>query len=223
MALQTESGYIRIAYQTGFDEKSMQVFWRCYLSQDWEGKAPTEVYPNILREYHHTFDLAIKEMQNDAEGNQIEVITGYLPQTLETAHNLLKNLNVQGHAEFSEIPFEIVELTQATPAQEFTIIWRPNLKVNVGEVYRILEAGKWKSYEVIQAHVTQAQWVPSLTPALWKVWSDPNVISEWIQPTGAHDAYNIGDRVSYQGVNYESTVNANVYAPLVVAGQWITI
>lgn len=36
---------------------------------------------------------------------------------------------------------------------------------------------------------------------------------EWKQPTGAHDAYNQGDRVIYNGVVYESKINGNVWNP----------
>lgn len=33
------------------------------------------------------------------------------------------------------------------------------------------------------------------------------------QPSGAHDAYKQGDRVTYNGAVYESTINANVWSP----------
>ena len=36
---------------------------------------------------------------------------------------------------------------------------------------------------------------------------------EWVQPTGAHDAYNIGDKVTYKGNHYVCDINGNVYAP----------
>ena len=45
-------------------------------------------------------------------------------------------------------------------------------------------------------------------------------IPEWVQPTGAHDAYNVGDRVRYQGRVYESTINGNVWAPDVYPAGW---
>ena len=35
----------------------------------------------------------------------------------------------------------------------------------------------------------------------------------WSQPTGAHDAYNVGDIVDYMGVLYESQIDGNVYSP----------
>ena len=36
---------------------------------------------------------------------------------------------------------------------------------------------------------------------------------EWVQPNGAHDAYSTGDKVSYNGKHYISTIDANTYAP----------
>lgn len=36
---------------------------------------------------------------------------------------------------------------------------------------------------------------------------------DFVQPTGGHDAYSAGDRVTYNGKVYESTIDANVWAP----------
>lgn len=38
-------------------------------------------------------------------------------------------------------------------------------------------------------------------------------ITEWIQPTGAHDAYNTGDKVSHNGIIWECTSDNNIYEP----------
>ena len=67
-------------------------------------------------------------------------------------------------------------------------------------------------YKCVQAHTSQADWAPDATPALWVVVS-VDEYPEWVQPTGAHDAYNIGDKVTYNGQHYVCTSNANVYAP----------
>ena len=42
----------------------------------------------------------------------------------------------------------------------------------------------------------------------------------WVQPTGAHDAYSIGDRVTYQGRVYESLVNGNSWSPAAYPQGW---
>ena len=43
---------------------------------------------------------------------------------------------------------------------------------------------------------------------------------EFVAPTGAHDAYNIGDQITYQGTRYRSTINANVWPPDVYPAGW---
>ena len=67
-------------------------------------------------------------------------------------------------------------------------------------------------YKCVQAHTSQADWMPDITPALWVAVSIEEY-PEWVQPTGAHDAYNIGDKVTYKGNHYVCDINGNVYAP----------
>ena len=67
-------------------------------------------------------------------------------------------------------------------------------------------------YKCIQAHTAQADWTPDAAPALWGVVSLEEW-PEWVQPTGAHDAYNTGDKVSYNSKKYICTADGNVYAP----------
>lgn len=39
-------------------------------------------------------------------------------------------------------------------------------------------------------------------------------------PTGAHDAYNTGDKVTYNGNRYVSRIDANVYSPEAYPAGW---
>ena len=90
----------------------------------------------------------------------------------------------------------------------------------VGKAYAVNDRAQYNGtlYKCIQAHTSQADWMPSATPALWVVVS-VDEYPEWVQPTGAHDAYNIGDKVTYNGQHYVCTSNANVYAPDVYGWQ----
>lgn len=45
-------------------------------------------------------------------------------------------------------------------------------------------------------------------------------VKDFVQPTGAHDAYNVGDRVKYNGHVYESTMAGNTYSPDVYPQGW---
>ena len=90
----------------------------------------------------------------------------------------------------------------------------------VGKAYAVNDRAKYNGtlYKCVQAHTSQSDWAPDATPALWVVVS-VDEYPEWVQPTGAHDAYNIGDKVTYNGQHYVCTSNANVYAPDVYGWQ----
>ena len=49
---------------------------------------------------------------------------------------------------------------------------------------------------------------------------DPQAPAEFVQPTGAHDAYNLGDRGSYGSKVGESVINGNVWSPDVYPDGW---
>lgn len=82
-----------------------------------------------------------------------------------------------------------------------------------------------KLYRCVQAHTSQAEWTPDVTPALWTEVAKPGEIPVWRQPTGAQDAYMSGDRVLYPDRGdavYESTMDYNVYAPDVTGWKEVT-
>lgn len=84
----------------------------------------------------------------------------------------------------------------------------------VGKAYVVSDRVRYngKLYKCVQAHTSQADWAPDAAPALWVAVS-VDAWPEWVQPTGAHDAYHLGDKVSYNGKHYISTIDANPYAP----------
>lgn len=44
--------------------------------------------------------------------------------------------------------------------------------------------------------------------------------SEWVQPSGATDAYNTGDQVTYNGEVFESVIDANTWSPTDYPQGW---
>lgn len=80
-------------------------------------------------------------------------------------------------------------------------------------------------YRCVQAHTTQGDWTPPAVPALWtpvKVTTGPTV-DEWVQPTGQHDAYQTGDRVTFDGAVWESTIVDNVWSPSAHPAGWAKV
>ena len=69
-------------------------------------------------------------------------------------------------------------------------------------------------YRCLQSHTSQENWTPENSPSLWVLIDDPAIEwPEWKQPTGAHDAYSIGAKVSHNGKKWISQIEANTVEP----------
>lgn len=80
-----------------------------------------------------------------------------------------------------------------------------------------------KLYRCEQAHTSQSDWIPPAVPALWTEVALPGEIPVWRQPTGAQDAYKVGDKVHYpdkQGPVYRSLIDGNVWSPADYPQGW---
>jgi chitodextrinase len=119
--------------------------------------------------------------------------------TLEQAYAYRRKIEAAAALQDDEAALESIELFPK---------WQAGIYVTAGERYRY----DGKLYRAIQAHTTQADWTPDVVPALFTVVSLES-FPEWVQPTGVHDSYNKGDKVSCNGKHWESTVDANVWAP----------
>lgn len=82
-----------------------------------------------------------------------------------------------------------------------------------------------KLYRCEQTHTSQAGWEPPTTPALWTEVAEPGEIPVWKQPTGAQDAYRIGDKVHYPTKDdavYISVIDYNTYSPETYGWEVVT-
>ena len=109
---------------------------------------------------------------------------------------------------------------------------------NIGDI--VSYNGKlYKS--IINANV----WAPDVYPAGWEEYTESTgggdsggtggggttepetppaeTIPEFVQPTGAHDAYKKGDKVKFEGKIYESLIDANAYSPSAYPAGWKAI
>lgn len=97
---------------------------------------------------------------------------------------------------------------QAETVTNLFPVWESGIEYIVGDRRQYNEL----LYRCVQAHTSQDDWTPDKTPALW-VRTSTEEWPEWIQPTGAHDAYNKGDKCSYKEKHWICTIDGNVYAP----------
>ena len=100
----------------------------------------------------------------------------------------------------------------ALEAVELFPTWKPDTEYE--REIRIRYDGKL--YRCEQVHTSQIGWEPPNVPALWTEVAEPGTIPVWKQPTGAQDAYRLGDKVHYPDVDgpvYASKIDYNTYAP----------
>lgn len=95
-----------------------------------------------------------------------------------------------------------LEVSEFFPLWQNATAYAINDRVRYGDIL----------YKCVQAHTSQSDWTPDVVPALWTRVSVEE-FPEWVQPTGAQDAYNQGDKVSHNDKHWISDVDANVWEP----------
>ena len=61
-------------------------------------------------------------------------------------------------------------------------------------------------------------WAPGIYG--WQEYVIVNEWPDWIQPTGADDVYNIGDKITFESQHYISLINANTWSPTAYPAGW---
>lgn len=76
-------------------------------------------------------------------------------------------------------------------------------------------------YKVLQAHTPQASWTPTDAPSLFAkvLTSETGEPLPWEQPNSTNP-YMTGDKVTYNGKVYESTIDNNVWSPDAYPQGW---
>ena len=131
-------------------------------------------------------------------------------------------------AKMREIVNAIISIREsATDEQALNSIalypeWKADVDYTVGQ--RVLYNSVL--YKVLQAHTSQADWTPDVSPSLFAqiLIPDENVIPEWIQPDSTNP-YMKGNKVIHNGITYESLIDNNVWEPGVIGTEslWVVV
>ena len=133
---------------------------------------------------------------------------------LQAAEQLRKALQMFAQTLTDE---QAMEIATIYPAYEVGKAY----SVNEMFAYGINDVGDPQLYRVVQAHTSQEDWKPDSTPALYTpIGLNPQGYPKWSRPTGAHDAYNTGDIVEYNGTLYKSLTDGNVWSPEEYPAGW---
>ena len=112
----------------------------------------------------------------------------------------------------------MLEVASAFPA------WKTGVAYKVKDVFRYGEnmVGDAQLYQVLQDHVSAEDWTPEIATSLYKaIGITEDGVPEWVQPLGATDAYNTGDRVWHKDKLWESNVDNNSWEPGVYG--WVEV
>ena len=97
--------------------------------------------------------------------------------------------------------------------------WKPGAFV-VGDVRR----HEGIPYKCVQAHDSTANpgWTPPTVPALWMQYhgTSPETARPYLQPQGAHDAYQAGEYATDGGKVYRCKTSGTVWPPATVPASW---
>ena len=94
------------------------------------------------------------------------------------------------------------------------------------EIDKAYEVGEriiynYKFYKVIMDHTSQADWTPDVAVSLFAEIPDPSIeYPEFKKPISAETAYKTGDKITFEGNKYISTMDNNVYSPTEYPQGW---
>ena len=190
-----------------------------------EGAATSADYAEEL--YYR--EVARREINGDAENSSTQKPLDVRLDGIEKPTNIMLGTesNMEQASEQMRKALQMFAQTLADEqAMEIATIY-PAYEVgraySVDELftYGINDVGDPQLYRVVQTHTSQSDWTPDATPALYT----PIGLSEegyptWSRPTGAHDAYNTGDIVDYNGTLYKSLIDGNVWSPEEYPAGW---
>lgn len=169
-----------------------------------------------------------------------EKITGLENRVLKTSEHqieseqkitqLEKNLTAE-IKKVNKLMDTIIHAEDLTAAQKELILAQHPV-YQIGQYYNVGDIINYDGtlYEVVQEHIAQGDWKPDEVPALYtpvknteyedESGNDVEVINDYQQPLGAHDAYQTGDKVRFNDKVYESTIDNNVYSPDAYPQGW---
>lgn len=102
-------------------------------------------------------------------------------------------------------------------------IWEADMPYSAGEfiTYGVSSTGDPQLYKVVQSHISQRDWTPDTTPSLYDaIGLTQDGYPIWSRPSGAHDTYNTGDMVDYNGRLYVSIIDGNIWSPNEYPAGW---
>lgn len=150
----------------------------------------------------------------DIEFSEAEIQNKEAQKAMEM---LNMNFNVQVQTLSDEMALEVPSVF---PKWEVGVAYEVGFKLRHNDIL----------FKVLQAHTSQEDWEPDKTPSLFtqvivgqvNPETGEQEILEWVQPDSTNP-YMMGDKVSFNGVTYESVIDNNIWSPADYPAGWKVI
>lgn len=207
---------------SGFEVESVTVVTDTSLGEEHH----SEVVSALVRQRYSVDDELAIARQSYVDVNDYVEYNAYVEKCKEVACSVLELTYTPSYSPtVAEVMTQLRELMKpyikevedevAVTVPALFDPWAPDIDV-VKDERRYFGGKVWRC---VQPHHTQAGWAPDVTPALW-VEVSLDEWPEWKQPTGSHDAYNTGDKVTYNGKHYVSLIDGNIWSPDAYPTGW---
>lgn len=132
-----------------------------------------------------------------------------------TTEDLLQMAKARQQEKALEMFAQTLTDKQAVTVSTLYPIWKADTAYKAQDIisYELDSDGMPQLYRVVKDHTPQADWLPSEEESLYTPIRFSSGYPMWRRPTGSHDAYNMGDIVSYNDKLYRSMIDGNTYAP----------
>lgn len=162
------------------------------------------------------FDKSFPEWQKDKQYKKNDLFVyqgkaGYVKQPSLTSQEIFPPFSVGTEALYGARP---------RPDADGIYPYVYNMGIYEGMLVRDDDGVVYRSITGTQEKPTELLYHPKDVPAMMEKVEDESgeeipseEYPEWVQPTGAHDAYGFGAKVSHNGEKYISQINGNTYEP----------
>lgn len=126
---------------------------------------------------------------------------------------------IQTHARTEHAPVDVPDLFR-----QYRLQGQPWVQpIDQYDAYNIGDWCLFTDAKYYKSNINANVWSLTAYPQGWDEVDENGkepIVDEWVQPTGGHDAYNIGDQVTFEESTYESLINANVWSPTGYPAGW---
>ena len=187
----------------------------------------------------HTCQLDGSVVTTGVSGEPIENYDGHIPGNMLPGDRVMGKWPVKVYIPYTDEELKVKRITSQTAVAMQMLVVQADLpdekallvealypEWTINETYKIGDICRYNDnlYRCLLDNVATEVHTPDVSVALWKQIlpaEEPGGYLPWVQPLGATDAYDMGDRVTHNDKVWESIAYSNIWEPGVYG--WVEV